>query len=64
MESIPEIGMAREHAEEDAEREDKVCPQAMWGDVPDAGALSQSQDTLHYQKQVQDNKDGFSEQVG
>lgn len=56
MESIPEVGMGRERAEEDAEREDKVCPQAMLGDIPDPGPLLQSPDKLHYQKQVQENK--------
>lgn len=50
--------MVRERAEEDAEQEDKVCSQAMWRDVPDSGPLLQSQDKLHYQKQVKENEHG------
>lgn len=53
LESIPEVGMVRERAEEDTDREDKVCPQALWGDSPDPGPLLLSPDKLHYQKQVQ-----------
>lgn len=64
MESIPEVGTERERAEEDTEREDKVCPQAMWGDIPDPGPLLQSPDKLHYQKQVQENKHAGSYRTG
>ncbi|XP_017351335.2 microtubule cross-linking factor 1 isoform X4 [Ictalurus punctatus] len=56
LESIPEVGMVREHAEEDTDREDKVCPQALWGDSPDPGPLLLSPDKLHYQKQAGDSR--------
>lgn len=53
LDSIPEAGTVRERLEEDIEREDKVCPQALWGDVPDPGPHLLSPDKHHYQKQVQ-----------
>lgn len=55
--------MVRERAELDTEREDTVCPQAIWGDTPDPGPLLLSPDKLHYQKQVQENMHEFAEQI-
>lgn len=52
-ESIPEAGTVKESSEEDTEREDKLFPQALWGETADPGSLLQSSDKLPYQKQVQ-----------